>query len=182
MEFFQFTREYLDRLCAGEPATVAHFCAYFEPLLRMQLRARRVAPDLADDVIQDTFRRVFEKLRNGAVREPDCFGSFVNSICKNALREKGREGQRNDPIEDAHLELPDKVPSALTTLEKKETKELVRSILEKMDKKDRQVLRALYFLDKDKDEICRELGVDREYLRVLHHRAKERFRKEYKGK
>jgi RNA polymerase sigma-70 factor (ECF subfamily) len=182
VEFYQFTREYLDRLRARDPATVDHFCAYFEPLLRMLLRARRVAPDLVDDLVQDTFRRVFEKLQNAAIREPNCFGSFVNSICKNALREKSREGLRNDPIEDAHYELPDKVPSALALLEAKEIKELVRSILKKMDKKDSQMLRDLYFLDKDKDEICRERGVDREYLRVLHHRAKIRFRKEYKGK
>jgi len=30
--------------------------------------------------------------------------------------------------------------------------------------------------EKGKDEICKDFGVDREYLRVLLHRAKERFR------
>ena len=41
------------------------------------------------------------------------------------------------------------------------------------------LLRELFFLEKDKDEICRERGVDREYLRVLLHRAKTRFRMEF---
>jgi hypothetical protein len=32
------------------------------------------------------------------------------------------------------------------------------------------------FEGRDKDEVCRELNVDRGYLRVLLHRAKARFR------
>ena len=42
--------------------------------------------------------------------------------------------------------------------------------------KDRDVLRALFFEECDKDEICRRFKVDRDYLRVLVHRAKARFR------
>jgi RNA polymerase sigma-70 factor (ECF subfamily) len=30
--------------------------------------------------------------------------------------------------------------------------------------------------EKEKDGVCRELGVDREYLRVLVHRAKDKFK------
>jgi RNA polymerase sigma-70 factor (ECF subfamily) len=30
--------------------------------------------------------------------------------------------------------------------------------------------------EKDKDEVCRQFGVDRDYLRVLLHRAKDKFR------
>ena len=45
-----------------------------------------------------------------------------------------------------------------------------------MRERDRDLLRAIFLEEKEKDEICREFGVDREYLRVLLHRAKERFR------
>jgi RNA polymerase sigma-70 factor (ECF subfamily) len=37
-------------------------------------------------------------------------------------------------------------------------------------------LRLVFLEEKNKDEICRQLNVGREYLRVLIHRAKERFR------
>ena len=37
-------------------------------------------------------------------------------------------------------------------------------------------MRWLFFEERDKDEICRELNVDRNYLRVLLHRAKSKFR------
>jgi RNA polymerase sigma-70 factor (ECF subfamily) len=57
-----------------------------------------------------------------------------------------------------------------------ETKDKVREILAEMKQRDRDLLRAIFLEEKGKDEICREFGVDREYLRVLLHRAKERFR------
>jgi RNA polymerase sigma-70 factor (ECF subfamily) len=41
---------------------------------------------------------------------------------------------------------------------------------------DRRILKALYLEEREKDSVCREFGVTRGYLRVLLHRAKERFR------
>jgi RNA polymerase sigma-70 factor (ECF subfamily) len=183
VEFFEFDEQYLNRLRIGDPATVAHFFAYFDRLLRMLLRARRLSPDRVEDLTQETFRRVLEKLRcEGSIREPDKFGSFVNSICKYALLENERVGKRDGPLEDAHLEVPDKVPDAHSVLEAREARDRVRQVLAKMPQKDRDLLREIFFLEKDKDEICRERGVDREYLRVLVHRAKTRFRIDFEAK
>ena len=149
----------------------------------MLLRARRLPPDRVEDLTQETFRRVLEKLRReGSIREPEKFGSFVNSICKYALLENERVGKRDGPLEDAHLEVPDKVPDAHSVLEAREARDRVRQVLAKMPQKDRDLLREVFFLEKDKDEICRERGVDREYLRVLVHRAKTRFRIDFEGK
>jgi RNA polymerase sigma-70 factor (ECF subfamily) len=41
------------------------------------------------------------------------------------------------------------------------------------------LLEWLFFEEREKDEICRTLGIDRNYLRVLLHRAKQRFKAEY---
>ncbi len=45
-----------------------------------------------------------------------------------------------------------------------------------LSEKDRQLLRAIFLEEKEKDQVCREFGVDRDYLRVLLHRAKNNFR------
>jgi RNA polymerase sigma-70 factor (ECF subfamily) len=55
----------------------------------------------------------------------------------------------------------------------------VRSVLSELPEKDRKILRWLFFDERDKGEVCRALQVDREYLRVLVHRAKQRFRTDY---
>jgi len=78
--------------------------------------------------------------------------------------------------------LPDPVPDAHSALVARESQVQVRRVLEGLPSKDRELLREIFFLEKDKDEICRERGVDREYLRVLLHRAKTRFREGYEAR
>jgi RNA polymerase sigma-70 factor (ECF subfamily) len=60
-----------------------------------------------------------------------------------------------------------------------ETKTLVQKVLARLCPKDRTLLQAVFFEQRDKDEVCRELGVSRDYLRVLLHRAKHQFMAEY---
>jgi RNA polymerase sigma-70 factor (ECF subfamily) len=61
----------------------------------------------------------------------------------------------------------------------KETAENVRRVLGEMPERDRRILRSLFFEEKDKNEICQDFGVRRDYLRVLVLRAKGRFRDLY---
>ena len=179
LELFAFDKSYVDRLRDGEPATEHHFVSYFGNILGIMLRARYLPPERVDDVRQETFIRVISILRrDGGVRQPERFGAFVNSICKNVLHENTREMYRAQPLQPEHLESP--APEKILDLERalisKETKEKVREILAEMKPRDRDLLRAIFLEEKDKDEICREFAVDREYLRVLLHRAKGRFR------
>ena len=57
--------------------------------------------------------------------------------------------------------------------------EQVRLILSSLPARDQRLLRAMFLEEKDKDEICREFGIDRDYFRVLFHRAKDKFRTFY---
>lgn len=177
LELFPFDKSYVDRLRDGDPLTERHFASYFGQLLGIMLRARYLPPERVDDVRQETFRRVLAALRReGGIREPERFGAFVNSICKNVLRENAREWFRNLAIEQDHSEARSKVLDLESELISQETNQKVREILGEMRPRDRELLRATFLEEKNKDEICREFGVDREYLRVLLYRAKVRFR------
>jgi RNA polymerase sigma-70 factor (ECF subfamily) len=177
LDLFPFDKLYVDRLRDGDASTEQHFASYFGQILNIMLRARYLSPERVDDVRQETLARVITALRReGGVRQPERFGAFVNSVCKNVLREQLRDWQRIRPIEQGQLEPPDKVVDLERALISKETKDKVREILAEMRQRDRDLLRAIFLEEKEKDEICREFGVDREYLRVLLHRAKERFR------
>ena len=177
LDLFVFDKQYVDQLRDGEPSTGQHFVSYFGQILGVMLRARYLPPERVDDVRQETLTRVIAILRrDGGVRQPERFGAFVNSICKNVLRENTRDWHRTQPLPQDHLEIPDKIVDIERALISKETEEKVREILGEMRKRDRELLRAIFLEEKDKDEICREFGVDREYLRVMLHRAKERFR------
>jgi RNA polymerase sigma-70 factor, ECF subfamily len=180
LDLFSFDKDYVDRLRDRDPGTEQHFVAYFGEILGTMLRARYLPPERVDDVRQETLARVIATLRReGGIRQPERFGAFVNSVCKNVLRENVRDWHRSQGAESEHVDVPDKLVDLEQALISKETKEKVREILDELGKRDRELLRAIFLEERDKDTICRELGVDREYLRVLLHRAKERFRSSY---
>jgi RNA polymerase sigma-70 factor (ECF subfamily) len=179
VELFAFTREYVERLREGDLPTEQHFVAYFDQLLRIKLRARMLASETVEDLRQETYIRVLAALRNkdkDGVRQPERFGAFVNSICNNVLMEFYRSSNRIRPLEDTHFEKPDPSMDLDGLLVTKQTKERVHQVIEALPKKDRDLLRAFFLEEKDKDEVCRLFGVDRDYFRVLLHRAKDKFR------
>jgi len=177
LELFPFDKLYVDRLRDGDSSTEQHFASYFGQILGIMLRARYLSPERIDDVRQETLVRVIATLRQeGGIRQPERFGAFVNSVCKNVLREQSRDWQRTQPIQQDQLEPPDKVVDLERVLISHETKDKVREILAEMKQRDRDLLRAIFLEEKGKDEICKDVGVDREDLRVLLHRAKGRFR------
>jgi RNA polymerase sigma-70 factor (ECF subfamily) len=171
-----FSEGYVQRLAQSDRETEEDFVAYFGELLAIKLRPRLHAADLVEDVIQETFLRVLKKLRNGGILDPEALGGFVNSVCNNILFEVYRQQSRMaEPPEDrASEEIP-----ADTTLVAESDRNDVRQVLSAMSEKDRKIIRWLFFEERDKAEICRTLGVDREYLRVLLHRAKLRFRADW---
>jgi RNA polymerase sigma-70 factor (ECF subfamily) len=182
VEFFNFDKAYVDRLRVGDPSTEQHFVAYFGQLLRIKLRSRTLTSDRVEDLSQETFIRVIAAVRKDGVRQPERFGAFVNSICNYVLQEYYRssaKNAKNQPMEEEHMDIPDKVLDLEGMLVTKQSAEQVRRILAGMPKRDRDLLRAIFLEEKEKDGVCRELGVDREYLRVLVHRAKDKFRALY---
>jgi len=177
VELYSFDEAYVRRLREGDPSTEMHFVAYFTQLLGIKLRARRLAPEIVEDLRQETFIRVLRALRSeGGLRQPDRLGAFVNSVCNNILQEHYRSASRMQPVEEAHLESPGKILNLESLIITEEARKQVRLILAGIPSRDRDLLRAMFFEEKDKDEICRQFGVDRDYLRVLFHRARDRFR------
>jgi RNA polymerase sigma-70 factor, ECF subfamily len=182
VEFFDFDKAYFRRLQERDGPTEDHFVAYFGDLLQIKLRSRLNSKQAIEDVRQETFARVLTAVRSEAgVREPEKLGAFVNSVCNNVLLEHFRSSSRSlqDQDDDERQDVPDKTVDLHGLLVTKQTCEQVRQVLDLLPEKDRRVLKAVFLEDKDKDEVCREFGVDRDYLRVLLHRAKQSFRAVY---
>ena len=177
----EFDREYLDRLKSGDPETEEHFTRYFRELLLIKLRSRLRSPAAVEDAIQETFLRVLRAVRQpGGIQSPGGFGSFVNSVCNNVLFELYRSHSRVAPLgDDTGAQIVDPRKGSEESVALDEERALVRKVLETLPPKERQLLDWLFFEERDKDEICRTLGIDRNYLRVLLHRAKQRFKTEF---
>ena len=178
--FESFDESYVERLRSGDFRTQEHFSAYFSHLIKIKLRSRLKSLEIMEDVRQETFSRFFVALRGGKILQPDRLGSFVNSICNNVLLEYFRSTSRSSSLdEDEEKKIPAVDADLLAVLVSKETGKKVREILEKLSERDRRLLREVFLEERDKDEVCRDFGVDREYLRVLLHRAKQAFKSSY---
>ena len=184
MEFFTFDADYLVKLRAGEPSAERHFVEYFSELIHLKLRSRLDSPQAIEDVRQETFTRVLMILRKeDGLRHADRLGSFVNSVCNHVLQEQYRSQKKTGVSLDETHEVfyVDHRPSPLTQIEAEDRARLVRRSLNKLSPRDRKLLKAVLLDEQDKDQICHQMGVSREYLRVLVHRAKESFRSAYKS-
>ncbi len=180
LQFHSFDAGYVDSLCAGDRRTQEHFVAYFSELLQLKLRSRLQSPHAIEDVRQETFVRVLSVLRKDGLRQPERLGAFVNAVCNHVLFEHYRSTSGSESLDvEGRPELPDKGANALEIAASRQIKDKVREILLDLAPRDRSLLKAIFLDERDRDEVCREFGVDRDYLRVLLHRAKQGFKTEY---
>jgi len=174
-QFHSFDQNYLRRLANGDPVVEHHFSSYFGDLLLLRLRARIRSPQLIEDIRQETLLRVLRIVRKAGVEQPDRFGAFVSGVCSNVVMELLRGEMRHEwsafnfePADDrVDLEAP---------LVNQQRRRQVDRILEELPERDRQLLRMVFLEECDKSEICKRFKVREDYLRVLLHRAKLRFR------
>jgi len=182
LELFAFDASYVEKLRAGDADIEGHFVNYFSELIRLKLRSRLNSKEAIEDVRQETFMRVLTLLRGkGGLRQPDRLGPFVNSVCNHVLFEHYRSQKRTEATIDDEVEatIAGRELSALSLLEAKDTERVVRQILNQLPERDRRLLQSVLLEESNKDEVCAEFGITREYLRVLLHRAKQSFKSCY---
>ena len=182
LQFFAFDASYVDKLQSGDERIEEHFVKYFSELILLKLRSRLNSKEAIEDVRQETFVRVLVILRKDrGLKQPDRLGAFVNSVCNHVLMEHYRAKKKTDSVVDneAMDAFVSSRPSALSQLQTKESARVVSQILDELPERDRQLLKWVLLEERDKDEVCAEVGITREYLRVLLHRAKQSFKTFY---
>jgi RNA polymerase sigma-70 factor (ECF subfamily) len=178
MDRYTFDDLYVRRLKEHDPAIEAHFDKYFRDLLSAKLYGRLSAQNV-EDAVQDVLLRVLARL--DALREACKLGAFVMGVCNKVLLERySNKESRTEPLGPKHEEVRD-TSDVEAELIKKETAACVRRVLSDMgETRDAYILREIFIEEVDRDEVCRRFNVDAEYLRVLLHRAKEKFRAAYR--
>jgi RNA polymerase sigma-70 factor (ECF subfamily) len=182
MKFHHFDQDYLDRLRAADYRTQEHFVTYFGALIKLKLRSRVRSREAIEDIHQETFSRVLAALRSeNGICQAEKLGVFVNSTCNNVLLEYYRSSSCDALIEDKSppREYPDTAPDTLAVLISHQIQEQIHRILDRLSERDRRLVKEVMLENRSKDEVCKELKVDRSYLRVLLHRAKQSFKAEY---
>jgi len=175
--FEPLTNEYVLKLAASDEEATSHFMRYFGSLILLKLRSRALSSTVIEEVRQETFMRVLFAVRKvDGIRDGSKLGAFVNTTCNHVLSEHYRKDSRYTPLDPGHTELPSEADGVEQQLIQRDEQRRVRDLLARLPERDRAILNALFLEERDKDAVCEEFGVGRDYLRVLLHRAKNSFR------
>ncbi len=181
--------ELVDRIKAGDRQAEEEVINLHSQGLTYLLRHLTRNPVLSEDLHQETFCIVLEKVRRGELNNPDAFASFVRGVARNLVRAERRKLNQNEQPLDAspaehddgfRIEPSDPTPDQETSLLWRQEADLARRLLAELrSQRDREVLFRFCVADQDKDEICRALGLSSPQFNVVLCRARKRFRELY---
>ena len=172
-----FDETYLDALKERNADAQNLLVSSFSRPVLNKLRARLRSPELVQDAFQETFLRVLTYFGSGKTLDrPGSLAGFVHATCQNVALELLRAHTRHDQLPENFPEPKAAGPDPERQLVTEERKATVRRLLNELTEKERQLLKRVFLDEEDKDTVCRELHVDRSYLRVLLYRARQSFR------
>jgi RNA polymerase sigma factor (sigma-70 family) len=135
-----------------------------------------------EDLVQETMVRFLRALNEGNIRKPESIGPFLSGICNNVILEYRRSLWRDRPEFSETTTAAQSVKSVLPEAESLELRDSIAAVMQQLSDRDRRVLCAFFLEERGADEICREMEMSGNQFRVALCRAKERFRKIYRGR
>lgn len=172
-----FDAAYLQALADRNEDVEQHLVAHFSRPVQGKLRHQLRSPELALDACQETFLRVFHYFRTGKTLDnPASLPGFIHKVSHNIALEFLRSHTRHPQLAEDAPDPADTAPNPESLMVSEERKRIVRRILGNLPEKDQELLRRVFLDEEDKDKVCAQLGVDRDYLRVLLYRARVRMK------
>lgn len=174
----EVARELVHRIGEGDRSAEEELVRRYSRGLTFHLRRTTRDPTLADDLHQETFRIVLERLRERGIDDPERLGGFILRTGRNLFigqwRKANRRGETVDPGE---VELADPTPDQLDeTVREEEARGVVRLLGELQTERDRQILFRFYVAEEEKESICEELDLSETHFNRVLFRARQRFR------
>jgi RNA polymerase sigma-70 factor (ECF subfamily) len=135
------------------------------------LRDAHAAADLAQHVMVLTI----ERLRDGALREPDRVLSFVLGTCRLTVMDQRRGERRREALLERHGDLL--LPEPEMPLAPRLDHRRVADCLDRLPERERAVLVMSFYDDQPSDAVGRQLGLTPGNVRVIRHRGIDKLRR-----
>lgn len=144
----------------------------FAPRVRLYGLRHLRDEDAARDLMQQVLLLTIEKLRDGAVRDPDMIGSFILG----ASRMLSVNVKRRDRRREAMLEAFPTAHPAVSAPPAVMDEEDLEGCLSTLAGRERSVVLLTFYGDRSSREIAQTLGISEGNVRVIRSRAIDRLR------
>lgn len=172
------------RVGGGDRDAEAALVERFSRGLYAYLRRLGCPPALAEDLHQESFRVLLERLRGRGLEEPAGLPGFVRGIARNLYLAERRKVAVRQTAGDEHALARTRDPRSgqLRRVLDVEAAALVRRLIGDLEvPRDRQILFRFYIAEDDKETICRDLELSSQHFNRVLFRARRRFKKLLEG-
>ncbi|MCJ8269217.1 MAG: sigma-70 family RNA polymerase sigma factor [Psychrosphaera sp.] len=140
-------------------------------------------PDLVEDIAQETWRLVVEKLRSNQLKDKERLAGFIVNIGKKQFLMQFRKNKNKEFIDEADLELPaNKMNEPFKVLERRKTLDMIKGVIGKLTKpRDREILTRFYLDQDNKDVLRQEYDLSELHFNRVLFRARQRFKQLWPG-
>lgn len=165
------------RIQAGDESGMEDLYRVFARGVRFYL-CRQLGPQELDDKVHDAFLIVVQAIRRGDLREPERLMGFVRTVVRRQVAAH-IDHVVHSRREELHLDVGVRVADGRHNPEQsaatRQKIEFMRSILQKLSDRDREVLTRFYLSEQSQEQICQEMNLTETQFRLLKSRAKARF-------
>ena len=173
-----FDDAYLQRLRTGDFETTTHFYRYFRRLAGAKIWGRfhrQQEEDLIDEVLATAIQNIIK----GQPRDACRLSGYVSGICSNSIK----VAMRNQPAAES-VDLNGVSDGAKTVehrIQERQTAQAVRSTLNILSDRDREILLDLFYNELTREEVCLKYGVSGSNLRLILFHARKRFQQKWQS-
>lgn len=162
---------------AGEDAGMEQLYKLFSRGIRYYL-CRQLGPQELEDKVHDTFLIVVNAIKRGDLREPERLMGFVRTVVRRqvaAYIEQAVHNRREQTDLESGVAVADRTQNPEQEAMIRQKTELMKSSLQALSQRDRDILVRFYLLEQPQDQICREMSLTETQFRLLKSRAKAKF-------
>ncbi len=167
----------VSQIQAGEDAGMEQLYKLFSRGIRYYL-CRQLGPQELEDKVHDTFLIVVNAIKRGDLREPERLMGFVRTVVRRqvaAYIENAVHTRREQADLESGVTVADKTQNPEQEAIGRQKAALMRSALDALSKRDRDILVRFYLKEQSQDQICRDMDLTETQFRLLKSRAKAKF-------
>ncbi len=175
----QLAIDFANRVSSGDKSAETELIDHYGQGLQLMLLQRTGDRQLANDLFQDTFIIVIERLRKATLDEPEKLGGFIHGTARNLLIGDLRKKARRKTFASSDLvaEAPDSQSGSFEQISQTEEAKIVHKLINEMSsKRDKAVLLRFYINEEDKRNICSDLDLSSIHFNRVLFRARRRFK------